>query len=188
MPGANEKAGLQASQLYTVIFPDVVGIVLLSATRHFPNSATRPNVNFRRRDHPVPRLKIENGLSDRDRSADRVTWVPSRSGTGASTIREAQRCRLTFAATSICKHYQKIVVLLLQRLELCLKRTELVCLGLSSGATLRKVATVCRTVAKRAENISDGWRSIQSTLEPESGWPYWSTNGFDDSTRRRREQ
>ena len=96
MPGANEKAGLQASQLYTVIFPDVVGIVLLSATRHFPNSATRPNVNFRRRDHPVPRLKIENGLSDRDRSADRVTWVPSRSGTGASTIREAQRCRLEY--------------------------------------------------------------------------------------------
>ena len=145
----------------------------MSATRHFPNSATRPNVNFRRRDHPVPRLKIENGLSDRDRNADRVTWVPSRSGTGASTIREAQRCRLTFAATSICKHYQKIVVLLLQRLELCLKRTELVCLGLSSGATSGKsIATVCRTRNGLWENPTAG--AAYRAHRAESGWPYWS--------------
>ena len=160
--------------------------MLLSATRHFPNSATRPNVNFRRRDHPVPRLKIENGLSGRDRSADRVTWVPSRSGTGASTIREAQRCRLTFAATSICKHYQKIVVLLLQRLELCLKRTELVCLGLSSGATPGK----SQLSVALSRNVRKIRRLAQHTehTRAESGWPYWSTNGFDDSTRRRCEQ
>ena len=75
-------------------------------------------------------------------------------------IREAQRCRLTFAATSICKHYQKIVVLLLQRLELCLKRTELVSLGLSSGATSGKSQL---SVARETGGKSDGWRSIQST-------------------------
>ena len=99
-------------------------------------------------------------------------------------FREAQRCRLTFAATSICKHYEKIVVLLLQRLELCLKRTELVCLGLSSGAASGKSQL---SHAKRAENISDGWRSIQSTRRIRLVLLEY-TNGFDDSTRRRCEQ
>jgi hypothetical protein len=98
-------------------------------------------------------------------------------------IREAQRCRLTFAATSICKHYEKIVVLLLQRLELCLKRTELVCLGLSSGAASGKSQL---SHAKRTEK-SDGWRSIHSTRRIRLVLLEY-TNGFDDSTRRRCEQ